>query len=204
MKIKGIILSLEQYKDNHKIVNCLNEDGLFSFLAKGVRKESSKNRSLLLDLNIIEAEFYQKNDKKFLINGKTFINQNYLYEDYYGLIFVNLVKELFFKLLIEDEYKIFYKYLYKILLRLNKNKSDELYLMSSLYLFIETLKINGYDVLSFLKNSDDTELYQDIRLIYEDNNYLDFNKKDLIELLKYLNKYIYNSTNIEIKTINLL
>ena len=45
-EIKGIILSINEYKEYDSIVKMVTENKIIDFIAKGVLKQTSKNRML--------------------------------------------------------------------------------------------------------------------------------------------------------------
>lgn len=157
MKYKGIILSSNQYNDNDKIVNLITENGLISFKAKGIRKSISKNKPILFDLSIVEVELLNRNNKNILINGKLLVLNDNLYSNYYGLLFINVIKEIIIKLMLDEEKRLIYNDLLFCLNKFSTIKDLAKYEYYSylyiLYLFNKILKIIGYDYESY-KNDD--------------------------------------------------
>lgn len=70
-EIEGLILSVSDYREHDGIVHVLTDQGLESVLARGIQKESSKNRRLCLPYTKAALNYDPKYSSHmlFLING---------------------------------------------------------------------------------------------------------------------------------------
>lgn len=69
--VTGYVISLRDYKENDGIVTLATEDGLVDVHARGVQKETSKNRRLCLPHNKVTMEYDPKYSRNmlYLIHG---------------------------------------------------------------------------------------------------------------------------------------
>ncbi|MFR7638573.1 MAG: DNA repair protein RecO [Allobaculum sp.] len=69
---QGLVLSTMDYKDNDGLITMADENGIFKVYAKGVQKETSKNRRLFLPFSLTRIAYDPKysRDFLFLINGQ--------------------------------------------------------------------------------------------------------------------------------------
>ena len=126
MKKKGLILNSNLYKDNSFIVDMINENELFVFEAKGISKSKSKNKSLLFFLNLVEAEFVSRGEKNILINGNILYDTSFLMSDFEGIFFLNVMKEILYKLILKENIYKYYDKLLDLLYLCGKYKSSNI------------------------------------------------------------------------------
>lgn len=202
MKHQGIILNSNQYKDFDEIIGLITPNGFISFNAKGIRKPNAKNKSLIFDFSFVQVELFNKNNKNTLINGKLLLLQNKLYTNYNGLIFINFIKEIIIKLMLDEEKHLIYHDLLFVLNKLSKIDDDdkfEFYIyLYILYITNKVLKIIGYDYSSYSKDSSIEDLFNSIR------NKIEVRLDILINKIFELINFIYEYTSVDINSKSFL
>jgi DNA repair protein RecO len=206
MKITGIVINSNQYKESASIVNLLTSEGLFPLLAKGIRKGEAKNRALILELSISSIEYVSSHNKNILTGGEVISSSSYLLDSFYGVMFINFVKETFYKILLDREAKELYIPLLNSLKNIeNDPKNDYLILLMMNYLLLISLTIAGYNPITYAKTDVNYSKYFNLL-----NNISDgaistkYSKIELIDALKFMNQLLFNYNNIKINTIDLL
>ena len=151
MKLKGILLEKNIYKNGSYIYDFLStENNLISFKTKGTDKTTSKNKYTLFFLNIIEGEFIKKGDKYLFVNGKVILDSNFYYDSYYGLIYLNSVKELIYKIMEKQDWCKISRNLVFIQLINSRNTSNPIvFIYSLVYLSLLILQTEGLDFFFF-------------------------------------------------------
>lgn len=205
MKLKGILLEKNIYKNGSYIYDFLStENNLISFKTKGTDKTTSKNKYTLFFLNIIEGEFIKKGDKYLFVNGKVILDSNFYYDSYYGLIYLNSVKELIYKIMEKQDWCKISRNLVFIQLINSRNTSNPIvYIYSLVYLSLLILQTEGLDFFRFLKsqNLDDT-LYEKFKDPHDLKNVtIDMNQ--LKEIFKTINIFIVENFNSKINSFDL-
>ncbi len=205
MKLKGILLEKNIYKNGSYIYDFLStENNLISFKTKGTDKTTSKNKYTLFFLNIIEGEFIKKGDKYLFVNGKVILDSNFYYDSYYGLIYLNSVKELIYKIMEKQDWCKISRNLVFIQLINSRNTSNPIvYIYSLVYLSLLILQTEGLDFFRFLKskNLDDT-LYEKFKDPHDLKNVtIDMNQ--LKEIFKTINVFIVENFNSKINSFDL-
>lgn len=205
MKLKGILLEKNIYKNGSYIYDFLStENNLISFKTKGTDKTTSKNKYTLFFLNIIEGEFIKKGDKYLFVNGKVILDSNFYYDSYYGLIYLNSVKELIYKIMEKQDWCKISRNLVFIQLINSRNTSNPIvYIYSLVYLSLLILQTEGLDFFRFLKsqNLDDT-LYEKFKDPHDLKNVtIDMNQ--LKEIFKTINGFIVENFNSKINSFDL-
>ena len=204
MKKKGLILNSNLYKDNSFIVDMINENELFVFEAKGISKSKSKNKSLLFFLNLVEAEFASRGEKNILINGNILYDTSFLMSDFEGIFFLNVMKEILYKLFLKENIYKYYDKLLNLLYLCGKYKSSNIYLIAVIHFLIYVFDKEGIDYLSYLKeNSLDTTTI-DSFLDFKDLSNIILSRETLKNILKNLNLFIVSNLNTKLNSIELL
>ena len=92
-----IILSQSDYQENDALVRVFSYDyGLLSFMAKGIRKINSKNRSICMPFAISEFQFNLKETSTLqsLLNGQILVTNHKLHDDLNKYAIASLWTEL--------------------------------------------------------------------------------------------------------------
>lgn len=205
MKLKGILLEKNIYKNGSYIYDFLStENNLISFKAKGTDKTTSANKYTLFFLNIIEGEFIKKGNKYLFLNGKVILDSNFYYDSYYGLIFLNAVKELIYKIMKkQDWYKISRNLVFIQLINSRNTSKPIVYIYSLVYLSLLILQTEGLDFFIFLKSQNlDDLLYKKFKDPHDLKN-VEINTNELKEVLKNINTFIEENFNSKINSFDL-
>ncbi len=92
-----IVLSQSDYQENDAIIKAFSYDyGLMSFVAKGIRKINSKNRSICMPFAISEFQFNLKESSSLqsLLNGQIIVTNHRLHDDLSKYAIASLWTEL--------------------------------------------------------------------------------------------------------------
>lgn len=65
-RIEGLVLSLQDYKDNDGLAKIATPEGIVTFYAKGVQKQGSKNRRIVLPASRVRLEYLPQYSGEFL------------------------------------------------------------------------------------------------------------------------------------------
>lgn len=206
MKKKGLILNSNVYKDNCFITDLLNEDEIFVFEAKGISKIKSKNKSLLLFLNVIEAEFIVKGNKNLLLNGNILYDSSFLLTSYDGIFFLNAVKEILYKLILRENLTKYYNLLLNLIYLCSKyeNTNKNIYLISVIYLMLNVFKLEGIDYFSYIDSELNDKKTFDVFLDFKDLSNISLERSVLIRIMNDFNKFIAVSFNSKINSFEIL
>ena len=203
MKYTGIIINSNTYKDNDLIVDLLTEnDGIITFRSKGIKKTQAKNRSLIIDFAYIEAEFFKKGDKITLINGQNLLNLGILYSSFEGLVFINFIKEILFKLVVDEDKPLLYGDLKKSLFVIEKTPQNNVILQYLINNLLKIGKIAGFDPLAYFEGSNFCEVINEFLEIDNETNNYDTNQ--LLLIIKKLSYYLEETSDIKIESLSLL
>lgn len=202
MKHTGIVINSNSYKDNDLIVELLTENGVIPFRSKGIKKIDSKNKSLIFDFAYIEAEFFKKGEKNTLINGKNLINTTNLYSSFEGLLFISFVKEILFKLVIDEEKHLFYKDLLDALKRIEKDGSSTSILHNLINLILKLGALGGFNPLNYYEGTAFYKTINDFYFFNEDINELD--NSQLLSIIKKLTYYLEETSDIQFHSNQLI
>ncbi|MFA6624898.1 MAG: DNA repair protein RecO [Bacilli bacterium] len=92
---EGIVLGSTQYQDDSAIVSFASQEGLLSFLAKGVYKNKSSLKALLISGNHLKIEFTKHQDGPLIASSVCLLGDaSLVYTDYKMSIFMMLLNEL--------------------------------------------------------------------------------------------------------------
>lgn len=103
----GLVIKSIDYDDNDKIITILTSNSLLTFIAKGVRKVTSKNSYALQLGNLVEVEYFKARltGKISKLKKATLIKQLPLKESDTALVWLNLLKT--FNKMTEGSEKLF-------------------------------------------------------------------------------------------------
>lgn len=204
MIITGIVINSNQYRDYDEMVNVLSNDGIHSFLARGIRKQNAKNAYLTLDLTESEFDLLEYKDKLILKTGSVKLSSAYLLDSFEGTLFINFVKELSLKLFVEEDYQDFFPYLLDSLncLKTNFSKTYVYFLMS--YLYLESLNIIGYSPIEFIKNNQQYKEFNESIVQIQEKRYSDSNSQLYIKFLHFCDDLLSYYSNISLKVLTLI
>lgn len=105
--VKGIVLRQVQYKEKDCMVSALTEEGIISFLARGILSPSSKNASSCLLYNYSEFTLSYKQDKITLTQGKSIKTFSKLYSSLSAISIASFMGETTLKFMDSDNRFIF-------------------------------------------------------------------------------------------------
>lgn len=132
--MKIITLRNTPYKEKDGILDVVSEDGLCSFLVKGLYSEKSKNRGLINALTIAEIEFADGNFKNRVLKSAeisyTPVKAN---NEYDYMVLLMIVQEVTLRLLQGDEAKQIFTSLEKTINKIKDTKNP--YFITLRYLF---------------------------------------------------------------------
>ena len=169
---KAIILKRINYKDADKIITMYTKElGKISTIAKGIRKVTSRKRSHLELLNLVEVYLVESHDWYIITQAQAIKSFSRLKDNLSTTSWGYYVAEIFEKITSESEKnsKLF-EFLEKTIRVLDKTKNFSIVNAFNLKL----LRMNGFYSIFELRSSKLNNISQDI-LIYFDN----------IELKKY-------------------
>lgn len=202
MKYTGIVINSNTYKDNDLIVELLTENEIITFRSKGIKKKDSKNRSLIFDFAFIEAEFFKKGEKTTLINGKNLLNLSHLYSSFEGLVFISFIKEVLFKLVVDEDKILIYKELQKSLTEIANSEQKRVILNNLTHLLIKIGEIAGYGPLNYYQETNFYDAINDFYLMSE--NIDKYEEIQVLRIIKKLGYYLEETSDIKLDTILLL
>ena len=202
MKYTGIVINSNVYKDNDLIIDLLTENEIITFRSKGIKKQEAKNRSLIFDFAFIEAEFYKKTDKYTLINGKNLYNYNLLYSSFEGLLFISFIKEILFKLVVDEDKILLFSDLKSALIDISKTNETTTILYKLTNLMLKIGVVSGFSPLEYYKESGMAEIISDF---YELNdNIKKYDNNHILNLIKKIGYYLEETSDIKLNSISLL
>lgn len=143
MEVKGIILRVSQFRDFDCMVTLLTESGFVSFLARGVKKMTSKNAYLVNTFNYVNVCLMKGKDGYFLKNGKLLSSYPNAKKDIEKLSTLDFISELTNLFVLKEECHNIFPFLIKTLELLELNIDSK---MLSLLYFAKILKYSGYSI----------------------------------------------------------
>ena len=139
-----IVISTSNYKEKDSILSAISENGVETFLVKGLQDPKSKNIVLASPLVIADVEITEGNYKYPIIKSSKVITSPYkLNDSLEKLASISLISEASRLLLPDEEKASLYKWLKEAVLAIKEEKMD-IYLISLIYL-AQILKIAGYE-----------------------------------------------------------
>ena len=141
--MKVIILSVSHYKEKDAIVESLSEEGVVTFLAKGIMDPKNKNAAINNVLSTAEIEL-NEGDYKYpvLKNATDVVNSMKVVGDFDYLSSLLLIAEATKMLLQDEEKERIYNSLLTTLTTLKTSKTP---LMITVAHFAALFKISGYE-----------------------------------------------------------
>lgn len=202
MKYTGIVINSNVYKDNDLIVDLLTESEIVAFRSKGIKKQEAKNRSLIFDFAFIEAEFYKKGEKITLINGKNLYNYHLLYSSFEGLLFVSFIKEILFKLVVDEDKILIFNDLKSSLIEISNTVETTTILQKLVNLMLKIGVISGFSPIEYYKDSGMAEIIEDFYTLNE--NIKKYDNNHILNLIKKIAYYLEETSDIQLNSISLL
>ncbi|CAT05322.1 DNA repair protein RecO [Mesomycoplasma conjunctivae] len=136
ISIKGIVIYSQDYKENDQIIKIATPEKIISFIAVGVRKPNSKNRSSLVLATYGEYEiFLSYHVNKLSKLKKGYFIKNLDFQKEYVIIFWNLISKIW-KTSYHGEIFSFLVEAYNII-------DNENYLAIYIYLLLKWLGLEG-------------------------------------------------------------
>lgn len=143
MEFEGIVVRVTPFKDNDMMVNVLSHERMYSFLARGVLKMSSKNAPSVL-LYAHSSFETSKGKEGFLLKRGQLINSyKHARDNLNTLLALDFIGELTSKLIQSEDCREIYPFLVKCLDLLNHG-FDVLNVVT-IY-FAKVLKASGYGI----------------------------------------------------------
>lgn len=119
--IRGIVIKNTPYGENDGIINCLTEEGIITFKARGILKPTSKNASSCLLYAYSEFTLESKNNHRYLSKAKLIDTHYRLYDSLDYMCCIGIVSESILTFLDENTSKIIFNSFKKMLEGLNSN-----------------------------------------------------------------------------------
>lgn len=155
--IEGIVISVNDYKDNDAIINILTKEyGKLALYVRGQKKVSGKNiyATQLLNRSSFMFDYYPNRNMQHLKSATLIDTFSEIRNDYEKITIASLICEITDKCATEDIYDLLLKSLE------NLNKSDQPYLILNIFLseILSRLGISPYvDGCVLCGRSDDIE-----------------------------------------------
>lgn len=143
MEVTGIVIRVSTFRDFDCMVTLLTEKGLVSFLARGIKKMSSKNAYLVNTFNFVNLTLMNGKEGFFLKNGKLLNSFSHTKSDIEKLSALDFIGELTNLFVSKEEAHNVYPYLLKCLELLDENIDPKM--VCTLY-FAKILKYSGYSL----------------------------------------------------------
>lgn len=231
--IEGYVLRVAPYKENDAMVTVLATDGLYSFLARGVLKNTSKNFSSCQLLAKSRFSLNEQSSGNYSLSESQVINVPDGKSNLLRLGIFSFVSEACLKLVTEEEAKEIYPWLDKTMGKLEENGKEA---SSALVFLSHVLNEIGYGLevsecvecggktgivgVSFkdggfvckdCAHESDKMDNRDLKILrfcfkcqISDVDRVTFEKEESIKLLKRLIRYIDSFTGVKLKSLDLL
>jgi len=141
MEFNALVLRNTSYRDSDAMVTAINSEKSFSFLARGVRKSTSKNAFSIVPLTYSHFDVLKTKEGFSLKTGFVMESFPKIRDHYEGLMMIDFLSELTIKLIPESDYVKAYKPLTTIL-HLLEDGFDHLTLAIIYFAFV--LNASGY------------------------------------------------------------
>lgn len=142
IKVEGIVIQVNPYKEKDAMVSIITENGIVSFLARNILSITSKNRSSCLLFSYSSFVLNSRLDKLSLVQGTLIKSYYHFYESLDCLSSINLINECLIKFVDEDDSNL-YPYL-KRYLELLDQIYDEVTL--TLIMLAKIIAFSGYSL----------------------------------------------------------
>ncbi len=141
LKRVGLVLRSNEFREADAMVNAISSDGFFSFLARGVKKLTSKNSASVQPFSFSEFLLMQSSGGALTLKQGD-LEANYQIEDSIeAMTVLSFVQELTLKLVQEDEAPLAYPYLLRACSVIKEGKDP---LTIGLLYFAKVLYNGGY------------------------------------------------------------
>lgn len=231
--IEGYVLRVSSYKENDAMVTVISTEGLFSFLARGVLKNTSKNFSSCQLLAKSKFSLNEQKSGNYSLSESSVISVPDGKSSLLRLGIFSFISEACLKLVMEEESSKVYPWIDKTMNDL-KNEGKE---ASSTLIFLShllneigyglevngcvrcggktgivgvSLKDGGFVCKDCADENDKMDL-RDLKILrfcfkcrLEDTDRADFTTEESIKLIKRLIRYIDNFTGVKLKSLELL
>jgi len=139
--IEGFALRISPYKENDAMITVLSNDGLFSFLARGVQKNTSKNFASCTLLAKAKYSLVESSSGNLTLSESEVINVPDGQDNLVRLALFSLISEICLKLISEEEAPSIYSWLEKTMEKTKENGKEA----SAVLIFLcQVLKRAGY------------------------------------------------------------
>lgn len=109
----GLVLRLSEYKEADAMVTAISSEGFFSFLAKGVKKLTSKNSSSVQPFSVSEFVLLKSSSGGLTLKQGTLLDNYASQGNIEAMAVLSFLQELTLKVVQEDEAPLAYPYLLK-------------------------------------------------------------------------------------------
>ena len=143
--MKSIILKISEYKEKDAVVTALNEEGLISFLVKGLRGAKSKHMALNNPLVVADLTFLENSSYKYKVlkEADVLFSPLNLMGNLRELALVMLLANLINEMLQDEELLVVFQYILSSIEDIYKNKRVN---ENVLYLIFKFLNVTGYNL----------------------------------------------------------
>lgn len=138
---RGLVLRLTPFKDSDAMVNAIDEEGFFSFRARGVEKLTSKNAPSVQAMTLSDFVLMESPSGGLSLKEGVAVESFLRLEDLAEAGVLSFLQELTLKVVQEDEAPIAYGYLLSLLRLLSMGKDP---LTMGLLYFAKVLTTAGY------------------------------------------------------------
>lgn len=138
--MKSIILKISEYKEKDAIINAINENGIITFIAKGVRGAKSKCLALNNPLSIVDLNFVDNPKYKYpvLKDADVLYSPLNLMGNLKELGLVMLLSDLINNMLQDEEKLVVFQYILSSLEDIYKNKRVNENILFLIFKFLNT------------------------------------------------------------------
>lgn len=137
----GLVLRLSEFKEADAMVNVISADGFFSFLAKGVRKLTSKNSPSVQPFSYSEFSLMQSSSGALTLKQGGLMDNFQSDESIEEMTVLSFLQEATLKLVQEDEASLAFPFLLEACSQMKKGKDP---LTLGLIYFAKVLLNGGY------------------------------------------------------------
>ena len=231
--IEGFVLRSSPYKESDAMVSVLSSDGLFSFLARGIQKNTSKNFASCQLLSKAKFSLAEQKNGGFALSESEVISLPDGKGDLTRLAVFSFLGEISVKLIAEEEAGTLYPWLSQTMKTMNEQGKE---LSSALIYFCHLLSVIGYGLevnecvvcgkktnivgVSFTEGgfvcgdcaSPSSKMSsRDLKILrfcfkcgLEDALRVSFEAKESLSLLKKLTRYVEDFTGVKLRSLELL
>lgn len=140
LELEGIVIRSNPYKEKDQMIMILTENGVKSFLARGISAINAKNASICNLFSLSKFSIIEKNNHFTLKNGQLISSFYHLYESIEVMVGLGLMSDLIQKFLDKDDGRI-YPFFKAIL---NGSKDSKKMLTFIAIFFAKIITFSGY------------------------------------------------------------